>query len=123
MLPKTGDTVTLTVHYDLPLVPDRVITGCVLPAPRWLRSSEIALSSHTALDGMAVVDWAHVVGWRDHNGVAQPLPTTKTLPDTSWQVQGSKGTTYTVTRKSQVMRCTCPGFNFRGKCRHVEAVA
>ena len=30
-------------------------------------------------------------------------------------VQGSKGQTYTVTEDS----CTCPGFTFRGACKHL----
>ena len=35
------------------------------------------------------------------------------------EVQGSKGQTYYVNRQDRI--CTCPGFRFRGHCRHVEA--
>ena len=42
-------------------------------------------------------------------------------PDT-WTVQGSKGQTYTVSREAgggMDYSCSCPGFKFRGSCKHV----
>lgn len=33
-------------------------------------------------------------------------------------VQGSKGNTYTVNLDTNT--CSCPGFTFRGKCKHIE---
>ena len=38
----------------------------------------------------------------------------------SWEVQGSKGNTYTV-RFDGRWSCTCPGFNFRRECKHINA--
>jgi len=32
------------------------------------------------------------------------------------KVKGSKGTTYYITNG----KCSCPGFSFRGKCKHIE---
>ena len=40
-----------------------------------------------------------------------------------WQVNGSNGNVYTVTRDGNTMTCTCPGFTFRKKCRHTEEYA
>jgi hypothetical protein len=34
------------------------------------------------------------------------------------EVKGSKGETYTVDTESQT--CTCPGYTFRGACKHVK---
>jgi len=34
-------------------------------------------------------------------------------------VQGSKGNTYTI----EDGKCSCPGFTYRGTCKHVKAVA
>jgi len=36
------------------------------------------------------------------------------------EVQGSRGETYYVNREDRV--CTCPGFTFRGQCRHVNEI-
>jgi len=38
----------------------------------------------------------------------------------SWQVQGSQGDFYTVREHEGRWDCTCSGFKFRGKCKHVE---
>lgn len=40
-----------------------------------------------------------------------------------YKVKGSKGDTYTVTiTEVSGNSCTCAGFGFRGKCRHIEQV-
>jgi len=39
----------------------------------------------------------------------------------AYGVQGSKGNTYTVTDNGGTWTCTCPGFGWRRKCKHVEA--
>lgn len=36
------------------------------------------------------------------------------------EVQGSKGKTYYVDPETRT--CTCPGYTFRGNCKHVEAL-
>jgi hypothetical protein len=36
------------------------------------------------------------------------------------EVQGSKGQTYYVDPEAK--SCTCPGFTFRGNCKHIEAL-
>lgn len=38
----------------------------------------------------------------------------------TWKVTGSRGDTYTVTQEGNRWDCTCSGFKFRGKCRHVD---
>lgn len=37
-------------------------------------------------------------------------------------VQGSRGDTYQVTERLGAWTCTCSGFQFRGRCRHIEQV-
>ena len=37
-------------------------------------------------------------------------------------VQGSKGETYYLSNEGNGWLCTCPGFKFRGNCRHVAEV-
>jgi hypothetical protein len=40
-------------------------------------------------------------------------------PTHRWTVQGSKGQTYTVQEFGGSWRCTCPGYQYRRKCRHI----
>ncbi|NBR61844.1 MAG: hypothetical protein EBT86_09400 [Actinobacteria bacterium] len=35
------------------------------------------------------------------------------------RVVGSKGQIYTLTRANGQWQCTCPGYSYRGQCRHV----
>jgi hypothetical protein len=37
-------------------------------------------------------------------------------------VQGSTGKSYTLTEQGKSWTCTCSGFSFRGKCKHLESV-
>jgi hypothetical protein len=41
----------------------------------------------------------------------------------TWTVQGSKGDAYTVTEDRGSWTCTCSGFKFRNRCRHVEEIS
>jgi hypothetical protein len=38
----------------------------------------------------------------------------------TWLVDGSKGSKYTVIRTKNKWTCTCPGFQFRKSCRHIQ---
>ena len=40
----------------------------------------------------------------------------------TWKIAGSKGAEYVVELVDNVYTCTCPGFKFRGACRHVTEV-
>jgi hypothetical protein len=44
-----------------------------------------------------------------------------TLQEPSWEFEGSKGAKYTVTLSQGTYNCTCPGFTYRGKCKHVDS--
>jgi hypothetical protein len=39
-----------------------------------------------------------------------------------WEIQGSRGDIYTVERQDGKLSCSCSGFRFRGKCRHIEGI-
>ena len=40
-----------------------------------------------------------------------------------WIVKGSKGDEYKITEHSGNYSCSCSGFRFRSKCRHIEQFA
>jgi len=37
----------------------------------------------------------------------------------SWQIKSSSGNVYTIERSGDRLSCTCTGFKFKSKCRHV----
>lgn len=39
-----------------------------------------------------------------------------------WEFTGSRGDTYVVQKLDDVLKCSCPGFTFRGECKHVKSV-
>jgi len=46
-------------------------------------------------------------------GAPAPDPDTRT-------VQGSKGETYTLSKNNGEWACSCPGYTYRGSCKHVK---
>ena len=40
-----------------------------------------------------------------------------------WHFTGSKGDTYIVQKIDNMLQCTCPGFTYRGDCKHVKEVS
>lgn len=40
----------------------------------------------------------------------------------TWTFAGSNQKQYTVQKKARSLTCTCPGFQFRHQCRHIEQV-
>ena len=38
----------------------------------------------------------------------------------TWSIEGSRGSRYTVIRTQNKWICTCPGFQFRKSCRHIQ---
>jgi hypothetical protein len=41
----------------------------------------------------------------------------------NWIVPGSKGDKYSVTENEGQWACTCSGFTFRGRCRHIAELS
>jgi len=58
----------------------------------------------------------------NHPGLQKIISGEKKDPDARTFKILSNDRTYFVTLKSNTFRCTCTGFNFRGKCKHVDAV-
>jgi hypothetical protein len=50
----------------------------------------------------------------------KPSPFKEKKKTTTIEVQGSKGQIYHVDPEAKT--CTCPGFSFRGNCKHLETV-
>jgi hypothetical protein len=80
---------------------------------KWLNEGQMALTTDNPEFPFRVIERKHI---REIDGRPYEFRE-KTAKDTVRLVQGSKGKTYEVTGN---YRCTCPGFTFRGRCRHLE---
>ena len=40
----------------------------------------------------------------------------------TWSFTGSKNNTYIVQKMDGVLQCSCPGYTFRGDCKHIKQV-
>lgn len=40
----------------------------------------------------------------------------------TFEIKGSSGNMYTITKRGNEISCNCPGFKFRGKCKHINQV-
>lgn len=41
--------------------------------------------------------------------------------DNTWEIRSSSGNVYTIEKNGSKLSCSCSGFKFRGKCKHVDA--
>jgi hypothetical protein len=84
-----------------------------------LQSGTYAISGATWIpvpDGTTRADLPKYMTWEPFTEAPQ-APSGRV-----WTVQGSKGQTYTVEAVSGFLTCSCKGYQFRRKCRHIEEV-
>jgi hypothetical protein len=43
-------------------------------------------------------------------------------PKLTWEFTGSQGNKYLVTKDGAAYNCTCPGYTYRGECKHVKEI-
>jgi hypothetical protein len=67
-------------------------------------------------DGTTRADLPKYMTW-DRPTVASDAPQME-----RWTVEGSKGNSYRVEAFNGLWRCSCKGYEFRRKCRHIEEV-
>jgi hypothetical protein len=41
----------------------------------------------------------------------------------TWEVSGSNGARYIVQKIDNMLKCSCPGYTYRGDCKHVKEIA
>jgi hypothetical protein len=120
-----GDTVTIKVENVMWPYKDRYMPGVIrdefnyytgtVVYEKWYKPNEVGLTTGQ--------DWFPVRRLQRERIVeVNDLPVDYTEPASDRiekKVQGSKGNEYTVVKEYGKSTCTCPGFTFRGQCKHL----
>lgn len=84
---------------------------------KWAGAHELAIRTADSV-GLRIIQRRNI---REIDG--RPYTYTEGLTKTVTRlVQGSKGASYEVSTGPGGSKCTCQGFTFRSRCRHVEAL-
>ena len=109
-LPSVGSTVTVDCQY---ITKSISFTGVVLKPHRWLDANEFCLQTDSKEFPISVINLANVVNLKILKG-----STTNTR---KFKVSGSKGD-YIVTLSGKHYSCSCIGFKYHNKCKHITKV-
>jgi hypothetical protein len=123
-VPTVGSVVKVRARYSQGprMIPPRPAfheyEGKVLPSYKWLNDRQFCMSGDDSWP-IRVITMDFVEDVKILNGSFKEISTdVKT-----WEVAGSKGNKYVVTRNSQGWSCTCTGFQFRKQCKHVSELS
>lgn len=123
-VPTVGSKVIVKTKYRqgtsmIPPQPTEVIfEGTVLKSYKWLNDREFCLSGDSDMP-IRVINMSLVEDIELISGEMKKV----NLDVKVWNVSGSKGSSYVVTRTASKWDCTCPGFSFRKTCKHVSELS
>jgi hypothetical protein len=109
-IPVIGSTITVDCQY---ITKSTTFTGVVVKPYRWLSADEFCLQTGNPEFPVSVIHLANVVDMKILNG-----STTKIR---KFKVSGSKGD-YIVTLSEKHFSCSCIGFKYHNKCKHITKV-
>ena len=125
---EVGDKVTIKVKNILWPVRDRYAPGVAGPEFRyytgtimrekWFQPDEIGITTGNPDFPFRRINRERIVEVNDAAVDFTQVPEDREVRT----FEGSKGNTYTVTREGRRAVCTCPGFQFRKTCKHVDEV-
>jgi frataxin-like iron-binding protein CyaY len=122
--PQPGSVIEVELEYamDRNMIPPRtgrkVYRGEVLKSYRWLTDREFCMSGDDSWP-IRVINLGNVVRMEFESGSGIQLNTQARV----WEVTGSGGNRYLVSRDSQGWSCDCRGFQFRRNCRHITEIS
>lgn len=122
--PQPGSEIQVQVEYSMNanMIPPRptkqTYRGRVLASHRWLTDREFCLSGDDAWP-VRVINLQHVTDIQYLSGQGVDVR----VSARTWEVVGSRGDRYLVSRDSRGWSCACAGFQFRKNCRHVTQIS
>ncbi len=118
-VPSIGSVVTVTTKVRSWFLGNEqdilnVTVGKVVKNPTWLGADYFCVETGFAKHPMAMINIKRVESIKMSNGVKLQIQ--------DFPVVGSKGKMYTVKKSNGSYSCNCTGFEFHGKCKHIQLV-
>ena len=122
------DIVTIVLQHKSHLLPSLfpnepstvTYTGRVVGRAEFDSKDSIRITGDKSMP-VRVIHFSKIILW---NGIPFQYTSLVNAPKDeprTIKVEGSKGNTYTITIKSSGEHsCSCPGYGFRGTCRHID---
>ena len=129
MLPdlKDGDPITVKVKnpkwdrrhaYSRYIqIPEYNIYSGNIVKQRWYKPEEIGITTDDPTYPVRVIDKERIV--EINNTIVDQKEKRK---EQKYTVPGSKGNVYEVTISGGRASCTCSGYQFRGRCKHIDGI-
>ena len=110
-LPSVGSTITVNCQYITKTIS---FTGVVVNSYRWLSADEFCLQTGNPEFPVSVINLKSVVDLKIIKG--------STTSSRKFKVKGSKDHEYLVTLVNDNFSCSCIGFKYHSKCKHITKV-
>lgn len=125
--PTVGSQIRVTTRYKnhVLYIPgeyvEKTYVGTVGSAHKFLAQNSFVLNtSNTPEFPRREIHLGNVINMEYLDGTTASKQ--QVSSDKIWTIKGSKGDVYTVTRSNNQLSCSCVGFQFRKKCKHVTEV-
>jgi hypothetical protein len=129
-VPALGTKVTVIVHNDtswmlVDMPQERTISGTVVKSAEWDADNTFRVFTGDPNNPTSVIPVSHVKSVTDGAGTTVKMTAVRMLDKgepkiDAWQVTGSKGDIYTVTRTNDFWTCSCVGFQWKRNCGHIK---
>jgi hypothetical protein len=123
-VPTKDSKVRVSVRYSqgpqmIPPQPNvNVFEGTVVPSYKWLTDRQFCMTGDDTMK-IRVIDINLVSDLELLSGSMNEVDTEVKV----YEIAGSKGNKYIVTKSNTGWDCACPGFQFRKQCKHVSELS
>ena len=129
--PDVGEKISVTTawsdHYKTSMPHVRAVRsfnttiGVVVENMKWVAADCFCMTTGNPYHPIAVIQLDRVYKLEYVSGKEAEQIEAPSKEDATWSVKGSGKKFYTVTKKGNTWSCTCPGFTYHKKCKHVDA--
>jgi len=123
-VPTKDSKVRVSVRYSQgpQMIPPQsgvnIFEGTVVPSYKWLTDRQFCMTGDDTIK-IRVIDINLVSDIELISGSMEEIDTNVKV----YEIAGSKGNKYIVTKSNKGWDCTCPGFQFRKQCKHVSELS